>query len=79
MKKEISPGQVVKNYLKLAVIIGILPWSYYYIRHLAPIINHALGIDQMRFVQAGVYLIPIILPPLLLYSWLSKDDEDEHE
>lgn len=79
MKKEISRGQVVKNYLKLAVMIGILPWSYYYIRHLAPVINHALGVDQMRFVQAGVYLIPIILPSLLLYAWLSKGDEDEME
>lgn len=75
MEKKSNGLQIVRNYAKLAVLIGILPWSYYYITALASSVNHVLGLDQLAFVKAGVYLIPIIAPPLLLFSFLSKDDE----
>lgn len=76
MKEKISARQIVKNWAKLAVIIGILPWSYYYITSLAPIVSNAFGVDNLKFIQVGFYIIPIILPPLLLFSLLSKNDQD---
>ena len=76
MKEKIGMPQILRNWAKLAVIVGILPWSYYYITHLAPIVSHALGVDKMPFIQVGFYIFPIVLPPLLLFSWLSKYDKD---
>ena len=76
MKEKISTLQIIKNWTKLAVIIGILPWSYYYITYLAPIVNHALGIDHLKYIKVGFYIFPIIVVPLLLYSFLSKNDPE---
>jgi hypothetical protein len=76
MKETISVLQILKNWMKLAVIVGILPWSYYYITSLAPIVNHALGVDHLTYIKIGFYLIPIMAPPLLLFSVLSKNDKD---
>lgn len=68
--------QVLKNWAKLFVLLGILPWAYVYITQINPIVSRALGVDRMPYIQVGFYLIPIVLPPLLLFSWLSKGDED---
>ena len=77
MEKEFTPLQILKNWAKLAVILGIIPWSYYYTTSLAPIVNHTLGLDRLRNLKAGVYLFPIVLPPLVLFSLLSRGDDDE--
>jgi hypothetical protein len=77
MKDKITAVQVIKNWAKLGVLVGILPWSYYYMTVLAPVVNHALGIDQLKYVKVGFYLIPIIAPPLLLFWFLSRNDPDE--
>ena len=77
MKETIGALQVLKNWAKLAVVLGILPWSYYYVTTLGPIVNHALGIDRLSFGKAGFYLVPIIAPPLLLFSLLSWRDRDQ--
>ena len=68
--------QVLKNWAKLFVLLGTLPWAYFYMTRLSPIVMHALGVDQLRFIQIGFYIVPIVLPPLLLFSWLSKGDPD---
>lgn len=72
--EKLSSIQILKNWMKLFVLIGIVPWAYYYVTTLGPIVNHALGIDRLRYIQVGFYLIPIIAPPLLLFSWLSRND-----
>jgi hypothetical protein len=77
MKETIGALQVLKNWAKLAVLLGILPWAYYYVTTLGPIVNHALGIDRLSFVKAGFYLVPIVGPPLLLFSLLSSSDPDQ--
>ena len=76
MEAKIGAIQIIKNWAKFGVLVGILPWSYFYITVLAPVVNHALGIDQLKYVRVGLYLIPIIAPPLLLYSILSRNDKD---
>ena len=75
MKEKVPLSEILNNWAKFAVVVGTLPWSYYYMTSLAPVINHALGVDQMKFVQVGVYIIPIVFPPLLLYSYLSRNDD----
>jgi hypothetical protein len=77
MKEKISAVQVIKNWAKLGVLVGILPWSYYYITVLAPLVNHALGIDQLKYVKVGFYVFPIIVPPALLFWLLSRNDPVE--
>jgi len=75
METKSKALQVMRNYAKLAVLIGMLPWSYYYMTALAPVVNQALGLDQLAFIKVGVYLIPIIAPPLLLFSFFSRHDK----
>jgi amino acid permease len=77
MKEKVSGREILNNWLKFAVIVGIIPWAYYYVTHIGPVVNHALGIDKMPRIKAGVYILPIVIPPLLLYSWLSRNDKDE--
>ena len=76
-KEQISAAQALKNWAKLGVFIGILPWAYYYVTTLVPLVFGALGIDQSRGIKIGFYIFPIVLPPLVLFSLLSMNDPDE--
>jgi len=76
MKEKPGGLQILKNWLKLAVLIGIIPWAMFYVTVIAPVVNRALGIDNLQYIKIGFYLIPIILPPLVLFSLLSRNDPD---
>lgn len=72
MKQRYTALQIAKNWMKLAVLLGIAPWAYFYATTLAPIVHHALGLQHIKL---GYYLIPILIPPSVLF-WLLLDKTD---
>jgi Sel1 repeat-containing protein len=72
---EKVPNEVSKTrtLAVMAVVIGIAPWTYYYVTRLAPVVNNSLHLAHDGRVHIGAYVIPILLPPILLMMLVLRD------
>jgi hypothetical protein len=70
MKRSYTAFQVLRNWMRLGVILGIAPWAYYCVISVVPALAHVFGLTR---IIAGFYLVPILVPPALLLWLLGMD------